>query len=98
MRNGRPQRSPPTSPASTRRPESGTQSPVRQRGADGRHRRTVPSGWYYVHVTPEPNSAVRRRVAAIDCGTNAIRLLVADAVLGTGPRRGRVELVDVHRE
>ena len=58
----------------------------------------MPSGWYYVHVTPEPNSAVRRRVAAIDCGTNAIRLLVADAVLGTGPRRGRVELVDVHRE
>jgi exopolyphosphatase/guanosine-5'-triphosphate,3'-diphosphate pyrophosphatase len=35
-------------------------------------------------------------VAAIDCGTNAIRLLVADSVPGT--RRGAVQLVDVHRE
>ncbi|MET3808569.1 exopolyphosphatase/guanosine-5'-triphosphate,3'-diphosphate pyrophosphatase [Nakamurella sp. UYEF19] len=35
-----------------------------------------------------------RRVAAIDCGTNSIRLLVADLTLGDGPTRLR----DVHRE
>lgn len=34
------------------------------------------------------------RVAAIDCGTNSIRLLIADAVPGPG---GGVELVDVTR-
>ena len=35
------------------------------------------------------------RVAAIDCGTNSIRLLVADATRGPD---GAPELVDVHRE
>ena len=34
------------------------------------------------------------RVAAIDCGTNSIRLLVADGE-GSG---GAARLVDVHRE
>jgi len=35
------------------------------------------------------------RVAAIDCGTNSIRLLVADVTVGAG---GAVSLRDVHRE
>ncbi|HWN36084.1 MAG TPA: exopolyphosphatase, partial [Pseudonocardia sp.] len=35
------------------------------------------------------------RVAAIDCGTNSIRLLVADAAPGPD---GRQRLTDVHRE
>jgi exopolyphosphatase/guanosine-5'-triphosphate,3'-diphosphate pyrophosphatase len=35
------------------------------------------------------------RVAAIDCGTNSIRLLVADVTIGTG---GAQSLRDVHRE
>ena len=35
------------------------------------------------------------RVAAIDCGTNSIRLLVADVARGTD---GAPRLVDVHRE
>jgi len=34
------------------------------------------------------------RVAAIDCGTNSIRLLIAERA----PRDGRVELSDLHRE
>ncbi|HET6210883.1 MAG TPA: exopolyphosphatase, partial [Jatrophihabitans sp.] len=34
------------------------------------------------------------RVAAIDCGTNSIRLLIADLANGDGLPR----LVDVHRE
>ncbi|HEY1970347.1 MAG TPA: Ppx/GppA phosphatase family protein [Pseudonocardia sp.] len=39
------------------------------------------------------------RVAAIDCGTNSIRLLVADAELIPGPGpAGRHRLTDVHRE
>jgi exopolyphosphatase / guanosine-5'-triphosphate,3'-diphosphate pyrophosphatase len=37
---------------------------------------------------------VTRRVAAVDCGTNSIRLLIADAEAGTGDGT----LVDVHRE
>ncbi len=36
-----------------------------------------------------------RRVAAIDCGTNSIRLLVADLTPGTD---GQLRLADVHRE
>jgi exopolyphosphatase / guanosine-5'-triphosphate,3'-diphosphate pyrophosphatase len=35
------------------------------------------------------------RVAAIDCGTNSIRLLVADVTVGSG---GALSLRDVHRE
>ncbi len=39
-------------------------------------------------------SAMHKRVAAIDCGTNSIRLLIADLSLSVGG----VYLVDVHRE
>ena len=35
------------------------------------------------------------RVAAIDCGTNSIRLLVADVTPGSD---GTADLSDVHRE
>ena len=66
--------------------------------SDSGGRRPVPSGWYYVDVTSDPSKAARRRVAAIDCGTNAIRLLVADTVPGGRTGYGPIELVDVHRE
>ncbi|HEY5116169.1 MAG TPA: exopolyphosphatase, partial [Nakamurella sp.] len=46
------------------------------------------------HQSHEPSSDRALRVAAIDCGTNSIRLLIADVSGGeSGPR-----LVDVHRE
>src|SRR5580693_2894221 len=62
---------------------SGNQ-PARRRGAGGAGRRAV-DGRH-----PDAGAVDMSRVAAIDCGTNSIRLLIADALDG--------QLRDVHRE
>lgn len=50
---------------------------------------------------PEPGTEAvpeARTVAAIDCGTNSIRLLVARLETGPGGGQGSPQLVDLHRE